>query len=286
MVSSCSTQVPDNLLYIDKNKPSLEPQLFAENFISTASNSEFGSVFNKKGNEFYFAIDSAGKAKIKFSTIQNNQWTQPITITSDSTYSYNDPFLSPNEDRLYYISNQPRNKFDTIADYDIWFSKRTDNGWSKPINAGKEINSDEDEYYISFAKDGSMYFSSNKASKNRNFDVYKSPFRNNAFMNPIKLSEAINSPRYEADVFIAPDESYIIFCANRRDGFGRGDLYISFKNQDGSWTNSKNMGEPINSADHELCPFVSNDGKYFFYTSKQDIYWVSTEIFDLIKNRN
>jgi hypothetical protein len=282
-MSSCNHGVPDNLRYIDKKRPNLEPKLFAKNFISTSSNSEFGSVFNKQGNEFYFAVDSAGKSKIKFSTINNTQWTRPITIISDSIYGFNDPFLSPDDSRLYYISNLPRNKFDTIPDHDIWFSNRTVDGWSKPINAGMEINSDGDEYYMSFTKDGSMYFSSNKETRNRDFDIYKSPFLNNKFMSPKKLSKSINTKRYEADVFIPPDESYMIFCAIRKDGFGRGDLYISFKDENDNWTKSKNMGEPINSTDHELCPFVSRDSKYFFYTSKQDIYWVSTEIFDLMK---
>ena len=64
---------------------------------------------------------------------------------------------------------------------------------------------------------------------------------------------------------------------------GRGDLYISFKNTDGTWTESVNMGEKVNTKKHELCPFVSHDGKYLFYTSNQDIYWVSTEIIAKIK---
>ena len=76
------------------------------------------------------------------------------------------------------------------------------------------------------------------------------------------------------------DESYIIFCATRQDGLGRGDLYISFKDDKGSWTPSKNRKETINTEGHELCPFVMKDGKYFFYTSNKDIYWVSTAILE------
>ena len=102
---------------------------------------------------------------------------------------------------------------------------------------------------------------------------------NGLFQPKIQLGEAVNTSSYEADVFVAPDESYLIFCANRRDvGHGRGDLYISYKQSDGSWSDSKNLGPPINSEKHELCPFVTADGKYLFYTSNQDIYWVSTSI--------
>ncbi|MEL7005834.1 MAG: hypothetical protein AAFN93_24360 [Bacteroidota bacterium] len=44
------------------------------------------------------------------------------------------------------------------------------------------------------------------------------------------------------------------------------------------------MGDKINSEGHELCPFVSKDGKYFFYSSKKDIYWVSTVIINEMRD--
>ena len=134
-----------------------------------------------------------------------------------------------------------------------------------------------------------MYFASNihaAEKQQRNFDIYTSERINGQYQPKQRLGAAINSDAYEADVFISPDESYMIFCATRQsDGLGRGDLYISFKDEAGNWTPSKNMGEPINSKNHELCPFVTVDGKYLFYTSNQDIYWVSTDIFQTIKNK-
>ena len=56
------------------------------------------------------------------------------------------------------------------------------------------------------------------------------------------------------------------------------DLYISFKKNDGSWTKAKNMGEPINSSASEICPGVSPDGKYFFFTSYRTIHKNYSEI--------
>ncbi len=127
-----------------------------------------------------------------------------------------------------------------------------------------------------------MYFSSNKIGNN--FDIYTSKFVNGKFQKATPLSDSINTPAYEADVFIDPDEKYIIFCGNRKDGLGRGDLYISFKRRDGTWESAVNMGNLINTKGHELCPFVTKDGNYLFYTSNQDIYWVSTKVFDTYKN--
>lgn len=103
------------------------------------------------------------------------------------------------------------------------------------------------------------------------------------FQKAMRLPSAINTPSYEADVFVALDESYIIFCANRREGLGSGDLHISFKDENNIWKPSINMGNIINTKGHELCPFVTADGNYFFYTSNQDIYWVSTTVFEKFK---
>lgn len=178
-------------------------------------------------------------------------------------YSYNDPFLSPDQTKLFFISDMAMDGLGPKKDYDIWYIQRNGGGWSKPINAGNNINSERNEYYMSFSAQGTMYFSSNAnaAEDNKmNYDIYASRYVNGEFQPSEKMPESINTNGYEADVFISPDESYIIFCADRPDGIGRGDLYISFKKNDGTWTDSKSMGNIINTQNHELCPFVTADG--------------------------
>jgi len=91
------------------------------------------------------------------------------------------------------------------------------------------------------------------------------------------LPEAINSPHYEADVFVDPAETYVIFCANRPGGNGGGDLYISYKNATGAWQPAKNLGKEINAERYEFCPFVTADGNYLFYTKGDEIYWVDSK---------
>ncbi|HAS43537.1 MAG TPA: hypothetical protein DCS93_23860 [Microscillaceae bacterium] len=266
--------------YLGQTPPGLQPKVFAQGLISLPGESDFGSVFSKNGKEFFYATEPGGKAEIRYMHQQYGQWTKPRTIVSHPQYGCNDPFLSPDEKRLYFISEQPKKGKKTKRNYDIWYVQRTGKGWSAPINAGPNINSDKNEYYISFTQSGTMYFSSNKkGSAKGSFDIYAAKQRNGQFMKPKRLGDAVNTPYYEADVFVAPDESYLIFCAQRPGGKGRGDLYVSFKQKDGSWTKSKNI-EAINTASHELCPFVTADGKYLFYTSKQDIYWVDAKVIE------
>ena len=275
---SSNAQTKNLRIYMNQKPPSTEPKVFASGFISLSNEYEFGSVFNKKVTEFYYGVSVKGKGEIRYTQLVGDNWTPPKTLFAHEHYGYNDPFLSPEEDRLYFISTQPLNGKGEPKDYDIWYAQRQGDSWSRPINAGPNINTKWDEYYSSFTKQGTLYFSSNK--NDNNFDVYSAEFKAGGFQKTKRLGAAVNTENYEADVFIAPDASYIIFCAIRPEGLGQGDLYISFKEDDGSWTTSKNMGEAINTKGHELCPFVSHDGQYFFYTSNQDIYWVSTKIFE------
>lgn len=268
--------------YMGQTLPGLERKVFAPNFISTEEY-EFGSVFNSDGTEFYYAVDIKGKPVIRYSKLTDGIWSQPKTILTDEKYGYNDPFLSPDENRLYFISKRTLDGIGVKEDHDIWYVEKEGAGWSEPINAGPNINSKDNEYYISFTKTGTMYFASNirapEERKRSDQDIYYSAFINGEFQEAIPLGDSINTENYEADVFIAPDESYLIFCSTRPEGLGQGDLYISYKNNDGSWSKAVNMGELVNTEYHELCPFVTADGKYLMYTSNQDIYWISTEIF-------
>ncbi|MDJ1481126.1 hypothetical protein QNI16_11575 [Cytophagaceae bacterium YF14B1] len=274
------------LKYIGQSKPGLTPIKFASDLVSLNNQYEFGSVFSSNGEEFYYAADMAGKAEIRYMKLNKGQWTKPVVLLSDKVFSYNDPMLSPDESKLFFISDRPLGKSGEKKDYDIWYIEKKGSGWSDPVNAGPVINSDKNEYYISFSNKGTMYFSSNRKGKDEradNYNIYAAKVKGREFTQPASPGDSINTQHYEADVFVASDESYLIFSASRPDGYGAGDLYISFKKADGTWTKAKNMGDTINTPGHELCPFVSKDGKYFFYTSCQDIYWVDARILDKLR---
>lgn len=283
LLTSASVSAQDNA-YIDINQPGLKRQLFAPGLVSDPNRHEFGSVFSPDGKEFFFAYVENGKNTILGMKYENGSWSAPDTVLTHPQYGFNDPFLSNDGQRLFYISNYREPDDSTRTDIDIWYSERQGDGWSSPINAGANINSDKNEYYISFNSEGTMYFATNFYNDRfGNFDIYRSKLKNGEFQKAEKLGPEVNTKAYEADVFIAPDESYIIFAAGRRGGIGQGDLYISFK-KDGKWTESKNMGNAVNTEGHELCPFVTHDGKYLLYTSNADIYWISTDILDSLKD--
>jgi len=259
--------------------------VFAPGTISLPDRVEFGSIYSKDGKEFYYAIEINGKAEILSRKLENNKWSEPVQIMSHKEYSYNDPFFTPDEKRLFFISDQPINGTGPKKDFDIWYIERQGKNWSKPINAGKAINTPENQYFISFTKTGAIYFSSNIKSEEGtdDYDIYTCPYENGEFKPAVRLGPEINTTGYEGDVFVDPNERYLIYCTNRPGTFGRGDLFISYKNTDGTWTQSKNMGKEVNEEKTEYCPFVTHDGKFLLFTANGDIRWIDAGIIEKLR---
>lgn len=272
--------------YLGQSPPGTTPQVFAPGVVSLPDMYEFGSVFTADGLTLYFGVDLGDRAEIRGMAFEDGAWWGPEVVLAHPEYGYNDPFLSPDEDRLYFISNRPWDGGGPPKDIDIGFIERTGTGWgaaswSKPRSAGAAINSARDEYYISFQADGGMVFASNIAApedRRFDFDLYLSRREGDGFEVPERLPGEINTGDYEADAFVDPDGRYIVFSSRRSGGLGRGDLHISVRQDDGSWGPGRNLGAPINTEGHELCPFVTRDGEYLFYTSNEDIYWVDAAI--------
>ena len=113
---------------------------------------------------------------------------------------------------------------------------------------------------------------------------------------PKAFGKEINTGKWTAHPFIAPDESYLIWDSEREGGFGETDLYISFRQSDGSWGTAINMGAEINSEYEDGGGYVTTDGKYFFFnrinltgsfeTSEANIYWVDARIIENLRNQN
>ncbi len=282
----CQCSKKEASMYLNQEPPGSTPEVFAPELVSLKNRYEFGSVFSSDGKELYYGVEEGKRPHIEGIRYENNQWMKPFKVLFSEKYSYNDPFLSPDQSKLFFISNQALDGKGDTKDIDIWYVQREKGGWSTPINAGTHINSPNNEYYISFTKGGKMYYSSNKEAdyvELKQYDIYSSQFTNTSFEPSTKMSAAINSDDYEADVFVSPNEDYLIFCTERQDGNGGGDLLISFKDGKGEWTKAKNMGEDINTKGYEFCPFVTADGKYLFFSRDGDIYWVDAKVIDELR---
>lgn len=254
--------------YLGQAPPGNTPELFAPGIISTRD-AERDACFSPDGNEFYYSMIGLTHFVILESRLENGRWTRPEVAPFSGHYSDIEPFYSPNGDRIYFASTRPPDGVgEPRPDFDIWYVEKTEEGWSEAVNIGPPVNTEKNEFYPSVSNNGTLYLTASYEGAFGFEDIYKSELIGGKYTDPVNLGEAVNSKLYEYNAFIAPDESYIIYSSHgRQDGYGSGDLYISFASEDGSWSAGKNLGENINSITLDFCPFVSPDGKYLFYSS-------------------
>lgn len=257
------------------------PEIFAKNIVSTQDD-EFGETFSPDGHTCYFSKKSPSTLQsniyiICFSQFKNGKWNEPEIAPFSGKFKDFHPSISPDGSKLFFISNRTDSSKKT-TDTDIWMVRKKESGWTEPENIGPVVNSKGYELGCSVAADGTLYFSSTGTSGNA--DLYCSKFINGKYQKPDSLGEAVNSIYNEADPFIAPDESYIIFSSEGRPdatpagagasaGYQRSDLYISF-HKNGKWTKANKLGPLVNTAAAESSPFVSRDGKTFYYISEKN----------------
>lgn len=296
--------------YLGQKKPGMDAELFAPGIVSTGLN-EFNSTFSPDGREFYFSIRNGWSQMAVFvMKMTGNRWSEPeLAPFSDGEFMNADPFFAPDGKTLYFCSNRPAPSRPNSTDWNIWAVKRNGENWGIPEFL--DFNTEKNEMYVSVSKNGTVFFHADYENNTGKFDVnktdiYFSRFTGGNYLPAEKLPGNINSTYAEWDPYVSPDESFLIFTSPRSDGYGSGDLYISFRQKDGSWEQPKNMGNKINSNSQDYCPNFSPDGKYFFFTSYKskplakvsdynqlsnylngpqngsggDIYWISSSIID------
>jgi Tol biopolymer transport system component len=281
--------------YLGQKPPGMKPEIFAPGILNTEKMGAFCSVFSPDGDEFYFVhYEKENESSGGISWMKRNEdvWTEPEMLPFNSTETENDMCLSVNGKKLYFRSWRalPGNDQPEDRSY-LWFVERTEKGWSKakpllcggvPVQTG----------YPSIAANGNLYFARRYVEV---FGIYCARPVQGVYSTPEHVFTAVDLIVTEGDMFVAPDESYmIISCWDHPDniGSGQGDLYITFKKDDGSWTEEINMGESINTPYGENCPQVSPDGKYFFFNrynpdaKEGNIYWVDAKIIEVIKPKD
>ena len=125
--------------YFNELTPNTTPKIFGPGKISMENEFEFGAVFSNDRTEFYYGVVINGKAETRAMKFENGNWSQPVKILFHEIYSYNDPFLTPDNKKLFFISDRSLTGTGPKKDYDIWYIERQGSRWSEPNNAGKNI---------------------------------------------------------------------------------------------------------------------------------------------------
>ena len=265
--------------YLGQTPPGMSPELFAPEIFKTEVHG--GLVLSPDGREMYWDLMEGGE-NILCMKIENNQWTKPAEVSFKSRFETGNATFSPDGKKLFFTSRESIEGGKKGEGENIWYVERLNDSWGKPKPLGAEVNSYPLHWQLSVVSNGNLYFSAGG-------DIYVALSQKGKYNTVRKMGAAINTEHYESTPYIAPNESYLIFSRFGGD-LRYADLFICFKDHQGNWTEAKNMGAPLNSEMHELCPNVTADGKYLFfnrnYGEKGDlrIFWISSKIIDDVKS--
>jgi hypothetical protein len=277
-----SQPIPTDSLYLAQTPPGNTPILF-QLPISTGTRPIERITISSDNKEIYYSeIDGypPNILRIKSYKYINNKWQGPFLVFD----GYMAPALSVNDSVMYMQMNL--DGYATTAC--TFYSIRNSSGWSTPV---RRLSTNLATHYFQETNLKNYYLSTTFPGPSLR-DI--STLLINGTDTTIKnLGAPISTGSNEGDFFIVRDESYIIHA--RSTPPLPGDLYISYKKSDGTWTNSKSLGPQINlpNPSWEYGPFVTQDNKYLFFSRggstmpTYNTYWVKIDnIIDSLRHTN
>lgn len=252
---------------------------FAPGIIS--NDSSYGVTFTPDGRTVYFTRIRAdtmtagrGVPTIMESRTEGGRWSPPRVASFAGPGREIDPFITADGRQLLFNSSRlgsvpPPMSADPSAIFtglDIWAVDRLPTGgWSAARALPAPVNTPAPEFYATATRTGTVYFVSERPDGFGSLDLYRVRRQGQGYTEPENLGPPVNTAGPESNVFVDPDERYIIFFADRPGGYGRRDLYVSYR-RGRTWDEPKNLGPIVNTPDLEFCPAVSPDGRTFYFS--------------------
>ncbi|GJL90939.1 TolB family protein [Hyphococcus sp.] len=275
---SCACQAQDEKSvlkdpYLGQQPPGSTPERFAPGIVSTEY-WEYGGAFTPDLREFYLLRDGGKYEEASFVVFryEDGEWRESVVSRRAGQ-----PFISP-DGKTMHLGRR--------------YKKRTETGWSE-IKELEAPFKDLPIMRLTASANGTYYFDTFNRDQ-LDFPIRYSRLADGKYEAPKPLNEAINTGTYLNHPFIAPDESYLLWDAKREDGYGDSDIYISFRQSDGSWGAAITLGNEVNTDAWEASASVTPDGKYLFFSRNMgsddyenvDIFWVDAKIIEYLRPKN
>ena len=167
--------------------------------------------------------------------------------------------ISPDEKTLLFTRELPF--------YDaIFWSTKVDGKWSEPLNLTPQLGIDQDYYTSSISHDGRTMLLYRVDTYDGN--IYSSTLEGDTWSQVEKLNSNINTKYWESHATMTRDGRKIYFTSNRRESIGGLDIFVAERDSTGDWGPAANLGPEINTIYNEDTPFLANNDRTLFFSSR------------------
>lgn len=239
-------------------------------------------IFNRKKFSFlYKAFLLAGLGLPLAAQAQQELPAKPDTAVN-SRFNEVKPLLSPDGRTLYFTrSNHPLNAGGRRDRGDVWKAKVLGPGKFTDVEkADPAFNTSRMNTVIGFSADGGeVYFQTydTEIKGKRQAGIYQMPLQGGDARS-VTIHYFFNKAKYQ-DATLSPDGKVLLLAIESYSTYGLEDLYVSFLQPDGSWSEPKNLGLDINTPKQEMSAWLSADGQTLYFTSNGHGGYGSMDIF-------
>ena len=180
------------------------------------------------------------------------------------------PIIAPGGDKMYFMHMSSNKKKASILGQEIWTSEKIEGEWSNATPWQISSNDNANNVIIGVTNNEKRLYLFNSNDTRNKFAKGLSYVQLNeggVFHSPIGIS----IPEFEIaygfySFYVTPDEEQF-FVATTADSSDYEDLFVSLKQEDGSWGELINLGSTINTPFIETTPFLSADKKVLYFSS-------------------
>ncbi len=177
------------------------------------------------------------------------------------------PVLTADGKQLFFTRRGGTSAFDKE---DIFVSQYISlHEWTSPEGISSNINSSYNEGTCSVTADGNflIFTSCDAPDSEGSCDLYSVEKVEGEWQSPSNMGTKINSSFWDSQPSLSADGRMLFFSSDRRGGFGGNDIWYAVRKFDGTWSESKNMGAPINTPKDEISPFLFFNNETLFFAS-------------------
>lgn len=216
-------------------------------------------AFDPRNGDFYFVRSSPEFRgwRIFTSHCGAQGWSEPAAPAFAGDGVEADPWFTADGRSLYFISTRSSDGIKR-KDLDIWrIDRDADGRWGKPSRLPEPINSSGNEWFPRLARDGWLYFGSDRSGGLGKTDIWRARADRQGHWAVENAGDALNTTGDEYEPLPSPDGQRLILMAD-------GGLYESRWTSTG-WSKRVKLPSPVNVNGSEIGAAFSPSGQSLLF---------------------